>query len=60
MHKEGEKHVFCGGDHCSGMWNIPCCDRNHPMKNDQDESMVAAFAKCPTGGAVYQPKDLFA
>jgi len=22
--------IFCGGDHCSGLWNLPCDDPNHP------------------------------
>jgi len=24
------KKIYCGGDHCSGFWNLPCSDEKHP------------------------------
>lgn len=25
-----ELFTYCGGDHCSGLWHLPCDDPGHP------------------------------
>jgi hypothetical protein len=31
--------VYCGGDHCSGLWNIPCEDPRHPKTKNRAEGV---------------------
>lgn len=29
--------VLCGGDHCSGLWNLPCDSPDHPRPQSRSE-----------------------